>query len=84
MISEDFLSLLVCPETKQTLSIADQVLLDSVKLKVDEGTLNSLSGAKVEGPVTDVLIREDRKVIYVVRDGIPILLIEEGILTEVL
>ncbi len=79
MIPEEFLSILACPETKQGLSVAEIDLRDKVIARVGEGSLLNLSGIKVDGPVTDVLIREDKQVIYIVRNGIPILLVEEGI-----
>lgn len=79
MISDEFLSILACPETKQKLRLAEATVLDKVKVKVENGALKNLSGLNVTGPVTDVLLREDGSILYVVRDGIPILLIEEGI-----
>lgn len=82
MISESFLAILACPETKQRLTLGDDQVLTKVRSALIEGKLMNIAGEKVEGPVTDVLIREDGKILYAVRDGIPVLLIDEGIRTE--
>ena len=79
MIDEDLLSILACPETRQPLSRADAALLDRVNALVAKGQLETVGGAKVSEPVEEGLVREDGQVVYAVRDGIPVLLVEEGI-----
>jgi uncharacterized protein YbaR (Trm112 family) len=53
---------------------------NKVRLLIDGGVLTNIGGNKVEGPITDILVREDGNLFYIVRDGIPILLVEEGVL----
>ena len=43
------------------------------------GGAKNKGGKKVEEPLVAGLVREDKKVVYPIRDGIPVLLIDEGI-----
>ncbi len=80
MISESFLAILACPETKQRLSLASEDMKIKVRSLIDGGSLSNIGGNKVEGPISDLLVREYGNLFYIVRDGIPILLVEEGVL----
>jgi uncharacterized protein YbaR (Trm112 family) len=78
-IDKDLLAILCCPETKLEVSLADDALIEKVNESVRRGTLKN----KAKKPVTELLdgglIRADRKILYPVREDIPIMLIEEGI-----
>ena len=79
MINPEFLKLLRCPETRQTLSPADAAVVKSVNEKIAEGTLSSRGGQKVTQPCDGGLIRQDGAVFYPVRADIPVLLAAESI-----
>ena len=82
-LDKDLLSILCCPATKQSLSIADEALLNRLNDAVTKGTLLNTARKQVREPLSGGLIRSDRRVVYPVRENIPVLLIEEGIpLTE--
>jgi len=70
MISPELLALLRCPETKQPVHIAPPELLERLS--------NAHGGARIEAG----LVREDGRVLYPVRNGIPIMLVEEAISLE--
>jgi uncharacterized protein YbaR (Trm112 family) len=78
-ISSDLLEILVCPETKQPVTMAGEEVLGPVNEKIAAGSLRNRGGEKVEKPITEGLVREDGKVLYPVDDGIPVMLIEESI-----
>lgn len=80
MITDDILSLLVCPESKQRLHWAEPPALEMLKLSAQAGDLRTVGGSPVSPDFESVLVREDGKVGYPVRSGIPILLIDQGIL----
>lgn len=79
MIDAELLEILVCPETKQPLSLADGPLLERVNAAVAEGTLLNRAGETVRNPLDEALVREDGRVLYPVRDDIPIMLLDEAI-----
>jgi uncharacterized protein YbaR (Trm112 family) len=78
-VSSELLEILVCPETKQPVSLAGDDLLTGLNEKIAAGSLRNRGGEKVEKPITEGLVREDGKVLYPVDDGIPVMLIEESI-----
>ncbi len=78
-VSQELLEILVCPETKQPLTAASEDLLAKVNAEIEAGRLRSRGGDKVASPIREALVREDEKVLYVVDDGIPVMLIEESI-----
>jgi uncharacterized protein len=79
VVDQSLLEILVCPETKQPLRVADPTLLERLNTSIRGGTLISRDGRKVTEPLTEGLVREDGAVLYPVRDDIPIMLIDEAI-----
>jgi uncharacterized protein len=79
MIDQSLLDILVCPETKQPLRVADAALLESLNASIAEGTLTDRGGRTVTTGLTEALVREDGGALYPVRDEIPIMLIDESI-----
>lgn len=79
LIDKDLLEILACPETHQPLAEADATLVAQVNEKIAAGSCTNVGGAKVEGAIDGGLVREDRKVLYPIRDGIPVLLVDEGL-----
>lgn len=82
MIDKDLLAILACPDTRQPLSEADAALLARVNAEIAAGRARNVGGAPVTAPLESALVRQDRKVLYPIRDGIPILLMEEGLLID--
>lgn len=78
-IDPALLAILVCPETKQPLTVASAELLERVNGKVAAGGLATRDGETVTEHVTEGLLREDGRVLYPIRQGIPIMLIDESI-----
>jgi uncharacterized protein YbaR (Trm112 family) len=81
-VSQDLLDILVCPETKQPVSLAPPELLERVNRRIAAGELRNRGGEPVAKPVDEGLVREDGRVLYPVDDGIPVMLIEESIPIE--
>ena len=78
-VNPDLLEILVCPETKQPVKLADAELLERLGREIEAGRLRNRGGDVVAKPITEGLVREDGKVLYPVDDGIPVMLIEESI-----
>lgn len=81
-VDKDLLAILCCPETKLDVSLADEMLIGKLNDAVSRGVLKN----RAQKPVTELLdgglIRSDRKVLYPIREDIPVMLIEEGIPLE--
>lgn len=71
--------LLVCPATRQPLALLDKPGLDALNAAIAAGGVQRVDGAPQTEPLREALITHDRKTVYRVDDGIPVLLIEEGI-----
>ena len=82
MIDPSLLELLACPETHQPLRVADGDLLARVNARIEAGDCKNVGGEAVERALEAGLVREDGRIVYAVRDDIPVLLIDEGISTE--
>ena len=82
VIKPELLVLLACPQTGQSLAVADAAVLSSVNSRITAGGVKNVGGADVADQLTEALAREDGQVIYPVRDEIPMLLVDEGISTN--
>ena len=79
MIDKQLLDILVCPETKEPVALADDEFVARVNGKIESGGLKNRGGEPVTDAINGALIREDRKYLYVIRDDIPIMLIDQAI-----
>ncbi|MEK9896669.1 MAG: Trm112 family protein [Burkholderiaceae bacterium] len=79
MVDQILLDILVCPETKQPLRVADAELVGRVNAAIEAGTLKNRGGEPVTQTLAEALVREDGTLLYPVRDDIPIMLIDESI-----
>lgn len=78
-LNKDLLGILCCPETKQSVHLADAVLIQRVNAAVTRGHLKNRGDNPVSTILDGGLLRDDQKILYPIRDQIPVLLIEEGI-----
>lgn len=79
MLNPELLKILVCPETKQPLTLADARILERVNLAVAGGYLRNRGGERVKERIEEALVREDGGVLYPVRENIPVMLLDEAI-----
>ncbi len=78
-VSQDLLDILVCPESRQPVAPAPEDLIGRLNGEIEAGSLRNRGGAIVETAITEGLLREDGKILCIVDDGIPVMLIEESI-----
>jgi uncharacterized protein YbaR (Trm112 family) len=82
MLHPDLLSLLVCPETHQDIALASPEEVDRLNQAIGRGEIRNAGGAPVDQPVQGALIRADQTIAYPIRDGIPVMLVAEGLVLQ--
>lgn len=75
------LDLLVCPVTRQSLALLDSTGLRALNDAIQAGGIVRGDGGALTEPVREALVTRDRKSVYRIDDGIPVLLAEEVIAT---
>ena len=78
-VSPELLEILVCPETKQPVAAASTDVIASINKRIESGEQRNRGGEAVTQAIAEGLLREDGKILYIVDDGIPVMLIEESI-----
>ena len=69
----------MCPETRQPVRPADGDILTRLNSAIEAGSVVNQGGQEVREPIEEGLVREDGKVLYPIREDIPIMLIDEAI-----
>ncbi|MBI4401926.1 MAG: hypothetical protein HY581_09870 [Nitrospirae bacterium] len=81
-IDKELLAILCCPDTKQDVTLADDALIARLNDRIAKGELKNKAGQPVSEKLDAGLIRADKKILYPIREDIPVMLIEEGIPIE--
>jgi len=79
MIDAELLDILVCPETRQAVRLAEPELIARINAAIEAGSMTNRSGETVRTRLEGGLVREDGEVLYAIRDGIPIMLVDEAL-----
>jgi len=82
MAASELLRILLCPENRSPLAPADEKLLGELNAAAQAGQLMNRSGQPAPYPLAGALVRDDRAVAYPIVDGIPLMLVDEGILLD--
>ena len=75
------LDLLCCPSTRQPLVMLDAQALDALNRAIAIGGVKRADDSVQADALREALLTRDRKTVYRVDDGIPVLLAEEAIAT---
>lgn len=78
-IHRDLLDVLVCPITKQNVTMLDSEKVASINALIKAGKIQSMDGNIVSEPLTEALITMNRRTIYRIKNGVPIMLESAGI-----
>lgn len=82
MTTQELLEILCCPESHQSLAVADPALVEKLNAQIAAGQLTNRGGGTIREKIEGGFVRADGKVLYPIRGGIPVLLIQEGIPLE--
>lgn len=75
------LDILCCPTSKQPLALLSRNELDALNRAIAAGGITRADGSPQAAPLTEGLITRDRRSVYRIDDGIPVLLADEAIAT---
>ena len=75
------LDILVCPASRQPLALLDKAGLEALNRAIATGEVKRADDTPQSEPLREALVTRDRKTVYRVDDGIPVLLSEEGMAT---
>lgn len=75
------LDILACPASRQPLGLLEPRGLDALNRAIAAGSLRRVDDTPQADALKEALVTRDRKTVYRVDDGIPVLLVEEGIAT---
>lgn len=76
------LDVLVCPENLTPVRLARQSEIDGVNRRISAGSQRRWDGAPATTSVEALLIRQDNKIGYEVRNGIPVMLIDQALVLD--
>jgi uncharacterized protein YbaR (Trm112 family) len=82
MIDAELLSILCCPQTHDDLALASPEELERLNQAIASGSVRNKAGALITEPAQGLLIRSDRVCGYLIRDDIPIMLIDEAVILK--
>lgn len=75
------LDILACPASRQPLALLDAAGMDALNKAIATGSVRRADDTAQSEPLREALLTRDRRTVYRVDDGIPVLLVEEGIAT---
>lgn len=78
-VPEKLLQILVCPETKQPVTLASEKIVSELNSRIRAGSVRNRGGDAVAAEIAAGLVRQDGRVLYRIDSGIPVMLIEESI-----
>jgi uncharacterized protein YbaR (Trm112 family) len=79
MLDPELLKILCCPETNQSLALADPALIEQLNREIAAGQLRTRADAPVSEQIDGGLLRADGRFLYPIRQDIPVMLIDEAI-----
>ncbi|MFT5031493.1 MAG: hypothetical protein ACI9VS_003962 [Candidatus Binatia bacterium] len=79
MIDKELLDIIRCPETKQKLTPANEKQIADLNARIEADDLKDRGGDAIKDKIDGGLIREDGKFLYLIRDEVPVLLVDEAI-----
>lgn len=79
LIDPGLLKVLCCPETHQPVSEADAATVSELNKQIASGSLMDRRGRAITEKLDGVLMRQDGRMAYAIRNRIPIMISEEAI-----
>ena len=78
-MNSELLNILACPRSQRKLLMAPKEVIEKVNKMIVEEKCFNLGGRLVKEPIQKGLYEPIQKLLYVITDNIPVLLVEEAI-----
>jgi len=78
-VDPELVEILVCPKTREKVQLASVEIVEKINQAINAKRIRNVDDQPVTEALQDGLIRDDGKIIYPIRDCIPVMLIGEGI-----
>ena len=78
-VDPELVEILVCPNTRENVDLAPLEIVEKINQAINAKRIRNVDDQPVTETLQDGLIRDDGKIIYPIRDCIPVMLIGEGI-----
>jgi uncharacterized protein YbaR (Trm112 family) len=79
MLDPQLLALLVCPATHQDVALASPAEVERLIQAIRDGEVRTVAGHEADPALEGALVRQDGAVAYAIRDGIPVMLVDEAL-----
>jgi uncharacterized protein YbaR (Trm112 family) len=79
MLDAQLLALLVCPATHQEVALATPAEVERLIGAIRSGEVRTVVGNAPDPALDGALVRQDGTVAYPIRDGIPVMLVDEAL-----
>ena len=79
MIDSELLKILCCPETHQELRVAEPEVINKLNQQIAAGGLKNRGRQLVTEKIDGGFIRADKKFLYLIRQNIPVMLVDEAL-----
>ncbi len=80
-IKDDLLEILICPQSKERLKALPAETVAAINERIAAGAVTFEGGARIKEPLEEALATVDNQRLYAIKDGIPIMLVDESIPT---
>lgn len=78
-MDKQLLKILRCPQDRSPVSVAESAVIVSINDAIRCGNVRNLGGHQLHQPIDGGLVRQDGDVLYPIRQGIPVMLPDEGV-----
>ena len=80
-LDKRLLDILCCPASKQPVAMLSAAQLSAINRAVANGEVRSVDGAALAQPLAAGLLTRDGRTVYRIDDGIPVMLVDQGVAT---
>ncbi len=78
-MDEQLLEILRCPENRSPVSIAESQIIVKINDAIRLGNVLNIGGQRLCQPIDGGLLRQNGDILYPIKDGIPVMLPDEGV-----